>query len=139
MEKKILAVIILVILLFFVAFSLRKRKGISNLLLGITAVLASLLVVEFVYRVFIKKKDGTDTIQPQPLYVYDSVLGYTFNKPSIYSVVNRFPNGDTVYNTTYTILNDTLPAGVHFNFRKGYKSDSSKKEVVFLGCSLTFG
>lgn len=139
MEKKILAVIILVILLFFVAFSLRKRKGISNMLLGMTAVLASLLVVEFVYRVFIKKKDATDTVLPQTLYVYDSVLGYTFNKPSIYSVVNRFPNGDTVYNTSYTILNDTLPAGVHFNFRKGYKCDSSKNEVVFLGCSLTFG
>lgn len=109
------------------------------MLLGMAAVLASLLVVEFVYRVFIKKKDGTDTVQPQTLYVYDSVLGYTYSKPSIYTVVNRFPNGDTVYNTSYTILNDTLPEGVHFNFRKGYKSDSSKKEVVFLGCSLTFG
>lgn len=139
MEKKVLAIIAVVVLLFFVAFALRKRKGISNLLLGITAVLASLLVVEFVYRVFIKKKDASDLVQPRTLYVYDSVLGYVYNEPAIYSVVNRFPKGDTVYNTTYTILNDTLPGGVRFNFRKGYKSDSSNKEVVFLGCSLTFG
>src|SRR5689334_24983425 len=102
MEKKILAVIILVILLFFVAFSLRKRKGISNLLLGMAAVLASLLVVEFVYRVFIKKQNAADTVKPQSLYVADSLLGYRYNEPSIYNVVNSFPKGDTLYNTSYT-------------------------------------
>lgn len=138
MEKKILALITLVLVLFFVAFFLRKRKGISNLLLGMATVLASLLVVEFVYRVFIKKQDASDAVQPHSLYIRDSVLGYTYNTPAVYSVINSFPKGDTVYNTSYTILNDTLP-GIHFNFRKGYKSDSSNKEVVFMGCSLTFG
>lgn len=138
MEKKILALITLVLLLFFVAFSLRKRKGISNLLLGTAAVLASLLVVEFGYRTFIKKKDATDNMHPFSLYAADSLLGYKNNLPALYKVINSFPNGDTVYNTSYTILNDTLP-GIYFNFRKGYKNDTSKKEVVFMGCSLTFG
>jgi hypothetical protein len=57
-------------------------------------------------------------------------------------VVNRFPDGDTVYNTSYTILDDTFFSGIPFNFRKSYKSyksNNSHNETVFLGCSLTFG
>ncbi len=103
------------------------------------SVLLSLLLIEFGYRTIIKKKDSTDKVYPFSLYVNDSLLGYKFNGPAVFNVLNSFPNGDIVYNTSYTILADTSRTGIHFNFRKGYKSNNTNKEVVFLGCSLTFG
>jgi hypothetical protein len=139
MEKKILALMALGGLLFFLSYALRKRKLLSNILMTAVSVLVTLLVIEFGYRTFIKKKDATDKMHPFSLYIADSLLGYKNNQPALYTVLNSFPNGDTVYNTTYSILDDTISAGIHFNFRKGYRSDSCNKEVVFLGCSLTFG
>jgi hypothetical protein len=139
MEKKILALMALGGLLFFLSYTLRNRKFISNIFMAGASVLLTLLVVEFAYRTLFKKKDATDKMHPFSLYMPDSLLGYKNNKPALYKVLNSFPNRDTVYNTSYSILADTFPAGIHFNFRKGYKSDNCSKEVVFLGCSLTFG
>jgi hypothetical protein len=139
MEKKIIVLITFTLLLFYLSFTYRNRKLLSNVLMAFASTLATLLCIEFAYRVFIKKKDASDTFHPFSLYVQDSLLGYKNNQPSIYSVVNRFPDGDTIYNTSYTILKDTFPSGIPFNFRKSYKSNNSHNETVFLGCSLTFG
>ena len=83
------------------------------------SILVTLLFIEFGYRKFIKKDDATDKVHPFSLYVADSLLGYKYNQPASYKVLNSFPNGDTVYNTAYTILEDTIHSGIHFNFRKG--------------------
>lgn len=139
MEKKILAVIVVTLLLFFLSYLCRNRKFLSNVCMTCASALAMLLIVEFGYRTVIKKKNRTDSIHPFRLYAPDSLLGIKYNQPSIYSIVNCSSGGDTVYNTSYTILNDTFNSGTHFNFRKGYKIHNSNKEVVFLGCSLTFG
>lgn len=139
MEKKLLVVVILTLTLFLLARMARKRKAIRILLIACASLLTLLLVLEAGYRVFIKKKDARDTVQPNSLSVPDSLLGYKHNQPATYSVINRFPDGDTVFNTSYTIIEDTFHSGIPFNFRKGYKSDSSNKEAVFLGCGLTFG
>ena len=66
------------------------------------SVLVTLLFIEFGYRTFIKKKDATDKVHPFSFYVADSLLGYKYNQPALYKVLNSFPNGDTVYNTAYT-------------------------------------
>lgn len=101
--------------------------------------MASLLFIEFGYRLFFKKKHATDKVHPFSLFTPDSLLGYKYNQPATYTVVNSFTGGDTVFNTSYTILNDTINSGIHFNFRKGFNSNRSNKETIFLGCSLTFG
>lgn len=139
MEKKILALIAFGCLLFVLSYVFRRRKFFSNILMTAASVLTTLLIVEFVYRTFIKKPNATDKIQPFNLYAPDSLLGYKNSQPTVYKIVNSFPGGDTVYNTSYTILNDTFNSGIHFNFRKGYKSNNNSKDVVFMGCSLTFG
>ncbi len=139
MEKKILAVIVLTLLLFFLAFALRNRKLFSNILLGLAAMLATLLVVEFAYRLFFKKKDLVSSWTPKNIFEPESELGYTYSEPAVYTQLKRTPNGDTIYNAAYTILDDTINSGIHFNFRKGYKTNNKQQEVVFLGCSLTFG
>jgi hypothetical protein len=140
MEKKILVLIAFTLLLFYCAYKGRNRKLLSNALMAGAATLASLLVVEFAYRLFFKKKYATDKVHPfNTLYAPDSLLGFKNNQPSTYKVVNSFDGGDTVFNTSYTILNDTINSGVHFNFRKGFNGKRTNNETLFLGCSLTFG
>lgn len=139
MEKKILVVIALTVFLFFLAFALRNRKLFSNILLGLAAMLATLLVVEFAYRLCFKKKDLVSSWTPKNIFEPEASLGYTYSNPAVYTQLKTSPNGDTIYNATYTILDDTINSGIHFNFRKGYKTNNTQKEVVFLGCSLTFG
>ena len=139
MEKKILAVIVFSLLLFFLSYVCRNRKFLSNVLMAGASTLTILLFVEFVYRTFFLQKMATDNVRPVSLYMPDSLLGYKYNQPSVYTIVKSFSGEDTVYNTSYTILNDTFNSGTHFNFRKGYNSNSGNKEAVFLGCSLTFG
>lgn len=139
MEKKILVLIAFNLLLFYFAYKSRNRKLLSNVLVAGAATLASLLFIEFGYRLFFKKRYATDKVHPFMLYAPDSLIGYKYNQPLTYTVVNSFAGGDTVFNTSYTILNDTIKSGIQFNFRKGFNSNRSNKETIFLGCSLTFG
>jgi hypothetical protein len=139
MEKKILAIIIFTFLLFYLSYTFRNRKLLSNTLIACASLLITLLFLEFVYRTFFIKKVATNKVHPFSIYIPDSLLGYKNNQPATYTLVNSFPGGDTVFNTSYTILNDTFNSGIRFNFRKGYKSAETNKEAVFLGCSLTFG
>ncbi len=84
MEKKILVVIALTVFLFFLAFALRNRKVLSNIILGLAAMLSTLLVVEFTYRLFFKKKELVSSWTPHNIFEPETALGYTYGKPSVY-------------------------------------------------------
>jgi hypothetical protein len=69
----------------------------------------------------------------------DSVLGLKIGKPGNYSATNVYEDGDTVFNVSYTILDDTLKIGPNSPFRSGYANENGAEEFVFIGCSFTFG
>ncbi len=95
-----------------------------------------ILVTEFVYRSFFREKQIISTVNSY--YKADSLIGFRFD-PGRIEAVEYFENGDTIYNTYYTMLPDTNRYGTNFPMRKGYKSDTSSREAVFLGCSFTLG
>jgi hypothetical protein len=139
MEKKILVLIACNLLLFFLSYKTQKHKTISNGLMVMASTLLTLLLIEFVYRVLIKPKPSVQITNPPALYKQDSLLGYKHNNAAIYNKINYFPGKDTAFNAHYTMLGDTINTGFMYNFRKGYKTDSSNREFVFMGCSIAFG
>src|SRR5258706_9878278 len=136
MDIKIIFLILVLILFGFCVYKTRKRKRLTNLFLGLFTILLTLLLTEFIYRNFFRVKETISTVNSY--YKKDSLIGYRFD-PGRMRAVEYFENGDTVYNTWYTILADTDAHGMSYPMRKGYKSETGTGETVFLGCSLTFG
>jgi hypothetical protein len=137
MDKKIIFLILLLLTLGICVYKTRKQKKISNLFLGFFSLLFLLLVIEFVYRNFLKGKKMVSTVNSY--YQYDSLMGYKFKDTGALAAIEYYVGGDTIYNTDYTILTDTSRGEFKYPFRKGYKSSEGNRETVFLGCSVTFG
>jgi hypothetical protein len=136
MDIKIIFLIFLLVVFGFCIYKTKKRKGLSNLFLSLFVTLFLLLLTEFVYRKFFREKQIISTVNLY--YKPDSLMGFRFD-PGRIKAVEYFENGDTIYNTWYTVLADTNENGMRYPMRKGYKSEKEGKETVFLGCSITFG
>jgi hypothetical protein len=136
MELKIIFLVVVLIGLGIGVYKIRKPKIVVNLLLCFFSILFMLLLIEFIYRNFWKKRQVISTVNNY--YKADSLMGYRFD-PGQMKAVEYFENGDTIYNTYYTILADTNANGISYPMRKGYRSDTSGQEAVFLGCSFTLG
>lgn len=127
---KITFTVLLLVALFVLAFYLRKRRLLSNLILIFVACAGIVLTIEFVYRKFIRKPSvHTISFLPQ---VRDSVLGLRIEKAGEFSAINIYENGDTVFNVRYTILDDTLSNGPASPFRAGYRNAQSEKNLYSL-------
>jgi hypothetical protein len=95
MEKKILVLIAFNLLLFFLSYKTRKHKTISNGLMVMASALLTMLVIEFVYRVFLKPKPPIQTSNPAPLYIQDPLLGYKHNHAALYNKISVFTGKKT--------------------------------------------
>src|SRR5215213_603880 len=132
--------ILLLFVLFIAAFLLRRWKWISNLSLMAAAILFILLIAEFSYRLFFRHKEPVSVMEcGSNCYQHDSLLGFRPALPGNWKVVTIAPGNDTVVNTRYTIMADTFRSGLTYDHRIAYKAGSAQKEVVFVGCSFTFG
>ncbi|MBL7739005.1 MAG: hypothetical protein JNK14_07290 [Chitinophagaceae bacterium] len=136
MDTKIVWATAILAILGIAVYKTRKMKFRSNLFLFLFMTLFALLIAEFAYRFFFREKAIFSTVNHY--YNTDPYIGFRFN-PGIIKAVEYVENGDTIYNTHYTILPDTNNFGIDYPMRKGYKSDTSIKETVFLGCSYTLG
>ncbi|MBS1577941.1 MAG: hypothetical protein JST09_21830 [Bacteroidetes bacterium] len=137
MEKPLIFLILLLVIQGYFAYRLRARAKISRLLFLFSATLFFLLIIEFGYRLFFRTKKINSTINSY--FRYDSLMGYKFKDTGKLKAVEYFSGGDTIYNTFYTVLNDTIHNQYNYPFRKGYRNDSNRRETVFLGCSVTMG
>jgi hypothetical protein len=127
-------------ILFVVAFLLRRWKSVSNLSLVAAVVLFVLLLAEFSYRCFFKSAEPVSVAEcGNDCYQHDTLLGFKPAVPGQWKMLTILPGNDTIVNTKYTIIKDTLDGRVVYDHRIGYRNDSGSKEVVFLGCSFTFG
>jgi len=137
MEKSLIFLILILIALGFAVYKTRKRRKITNVFLCLFVTLFFLLLIEFVYRNFLKEKRIYSIVNSY--FQYDSLMGYKFKDTGKLKATEYFIGGDTIYNTYYTVLPDTMGSYYNYPFRKGYRSESSDRETVFLGCSVTMG
>ena len=134
---------ILLILLNFVlcvlAFLTRKKRIINNIFILCASVIVTLSVIELGYRLFFEnetfyaKKFYKDFFQP------DSALGYKMNRAGRYDAIKMNSRGDTLFKTSYTIIPDSGANDSGFPHRIAFRDTSIGNEVIFLGCSFTFG
>lgn len=140
MNIYLVILILLLPLLFVVAFLLRRWKWISGLSLMAGVILLVLLLAELSYRWFFKPAANVSYSEcGENCYQQDTLLGFKPGMPGQWKIATVLPGNDTNVNTKYTIARDSLRRGIVYDHRVGYKSDSSNKEIVFVGCSFTFG
>lgn len=137
MDPKIVFLVLLLIFLGCNVYETRKNKTLSGLLLAFFVLLLVILTTEFFYRNFFRPRRRQTTTNS--FIALDLRTGFKWKDTGRVKAVENFAGGDTVFNTSYTFLPDTILNGTSYPFRKGYKSDSGNRETVFLGCSVTFG
>lgn len=144
MDKKLLIILLLNVVLFLIVRSQKLNKGWHNIAVFAFTALITLTAVECVYRFFIKKNSyllvGNEGFRT---YIPNNVAGYTLTGAGKIRLDKITARGDTVYKAEYTIIPDTGSNTVYTYHRIGFRSnrpDSGKtNEIVFLGCSITYG
>jgi hypothetical protein len=142
MDKTLLYLLALNVLLFFLRKLTRKKKFWGAAFSFLFSTLVTLSVVELVYRFFIRKTTVTESGNyGGSINQLNSTYGYTVkNIPSI-SHIKVLKSGDTVFNCHYSIIPDSGINKQDINHRVGYRPEQAAgdSELVFLGCSFTFG
>lgn len=106
--------------------------------MSLSALVLFMIIIEAYYRSFIKYKDPVTTGAFNESYREGSLIGYHLSGTGPMKAVSAFPEGDTIFNTDYTLVEGRFRDGQPFSHRIGYNSDGLP-EYVFLGCSFTFG
>lgn len=120
----------------------RKKKWLHKLFSFCFATLVTLSVVELVYRIFLKK---TTVIESGnfggSMNQLNDIYGYTVKDIPVIEHYKVTKKGDTIYNCRYSIMHDTGFNTQPINHRVGYlpQQAAGDSELVFLGCSFTFG
>lgn len=142
MDITLLYLLGLNLLLFFFKRITRKRKFWGAFFSFCFTTLVTLSVVEIIYRAFLKK---TNIIESGnyggSMNQLNDTYGYTVKDIPVIEHYKVTKDGDTIYNCRYTIMKDTGFNAQPINHRVGYKPQqaTSDSELVFLGCSFTFG
>ena len=139
MDKPTILLITLNVLLIFLVLLTKSKKSINKLFLVLTSILITLSLVEIGYRVFFEQETYYAGDFNKRFYEHDSTLGYRMERTGKFDAIKINSNGDTLFHTSYTIIADT--AGNHPSLprRMGYHNPRDSNELVFLGCSFTFG
>lgn len=138
----ILLLVFNVLLYLLVRFS-KKRKWLNNILTIAFSTLVTLTVIETAYRFFFKKKGPVETgnygsSMNTPL----ELTGFTVKNIPDIQTTKKMPDGSLVFDVHYGILPDSGFNTLPINHRRSYRSSNranDSAEVVFLGCSFTFG
>lgn len=121
----------------------RKRKKLNGFLTVCFMILATLTVIEGAYRLFFKKDGFTETGNFGASFNTPVELtGFTVKNIPDLNVVKKDPKGNLVYDAHYSIIPDTGFNTLPINHRKAFRVSDPQRdslEIVFLGCSFTFG
>ena len=138
MDKRTIFLIAFNIVLIVILILSRRKKKLSNYILYFATFIFTLTAVEFIYRAF-KKPGAYFTGQLKTGFTkYDSLLGYSIDKTGSLSAVKQ-TRRKIIFKKTYTIIQDTTNLLPEYNHRIGFRNPATSKEIVFLGCSVTFG
>lgn len=142
MDITLLYLLGLNLLLFVIYKFTRKKKFFGALFSFLFTTLVTLSVVEIIYRAFIRKSAVTESGNfGGSLNQLNSTYGYTVKGIPSISHIKVLKSGDTIYNCHYSIIPDSGINVQDINHRVGYRPQqaASDSELVFLGCSFTFG
>lgn len=120
-------------------YRIRKRKPVPNFLVLIASCFIFLSITEFIYRVFFRRTTYEVGACSQDFFKPDSTLGYVLNHTGTCAVAKVDQRGDTLYKATYTLVPAIDPAGRPVVRRVGLDKAGMSPELVFFGCSFTFG
>jgi len=143
MDITLLYLLALNVLLFVLRRVTRKKKFWGALFSFFFTTLVTLTVVEVVYRFFLRGK--TAVIESGnfggSLNQLNSTYGYTVKGIPSISHIKVLKSGDTIYNCHYSIIPDSGINKQDINHRVGFRPEqaTADSELVFLGCSFTFG
>src|SRR5580698_4589379 len=146
MSKHLAFFIIVNLFLIGLTYMTRRRRKWSNVILLCTTIFLVLSIVEMAYRNFFKdrkayiqKTGKTWSFGPHP------VLGVQIDTTGVLGDTELTSSGSTIYHARYTIIADSI-GSYRFNHRIGFQNPSGREpeshptpEIVFLGCSFTFG
>lgn len=141
MDITLLYLLGLNLLLYFIYRITRKKKIIGAIFSFLFTTLVTLSVVEIIYRAFLRK---TTVIESGnfggSINQLNSTYGYTVKDIPSISHIKVLKSGDTIYNCHYSIMHDTGFNKQDINHRVGFRPEQAgDSELVFLGCSFTFG
>jgi len=140
MDKRTVSLIVMNgLLLLLLVYRIRRKKKLPNIFILIASTFFFLSVIEFAYRLFFRETSFETGSCSQDFFQPDSTLGYTIHTTGPCTVAKMARPGDTIYRATYTIEPTTDSADGGINRRIGYVAADAGKELVFLGCSFTFG
>lgn len=143
MDTKLFLLLGLNLFLFLLVWAFKRKRRLSNFFLLLFTTLFILTLIEVIYRVFFKKNAFVEKGNfGMTINTLNPIYGYTVkNIKKIRHTKILSNDRDTVFNATYTIIQDTGINKQDINHRVGYNSvsGSDSLEVVFFGCSFTFG
>ncbi len=139
MDKLTVLLIVLNLLLISLVFLTRSRKTINRIFLVLTSVLVTLSIMELVYRLFFEQETFYAGEFYKHFYESDSTLGYKMKRAGKFDALKMNTKGDTLFHTYYSIIDDTGKIARSFPHRVAYHNVNDSNELVFLGCSFTFG
>lgn len=138
MDKRTIGLIVLNIVLIIILIVAKERKSLKNFILLVTTVFLTLSVTEFVYLLFIQKHKYFVGDLAKDYFKPDSLLGHTISRTGTSSAI-KMDGDDTVFVKAYSVIADSTQPRLDFNHRIGFQNQDTTREIVFLGCSVTFG
>ncbi len=121
---------------------IKKSKGWHNFFIVIFSIFITLTLIETAYRFLLKKNAFTIKSNKNfGSYSKHALTGFMIAEPGEMQVTKIARNGDTIYNTAYTLIADSGKNSIQMNHRVAFKNKdgNDSAELVFLGCSITYG
>lgn len=129
-------------ILLLLSWLVRKNAGWHNFITTLFVIFLTLNLIETAYRFVLKK--NAFTIRSNKYfgsYTKNAITGLMIAEPGELQITKIARNGDTIFNTSYTLIPDTGMNSIHMNHRASFNGvpGNDSLELVFLGCSITYG
>ena len=141
MDIKFIFLLVATVVFWIITRLVKKKKGLHNFLVVLFTVFVTFVAIETVYRFFLKKNPFTIKSNKNfGAYSSHPLTGFMIADAGNMEVAKISLNGDTIFNTSYNLIADSGANSIGMNHRAGFRSSTNdSSELVFLGCSITYG